>query len=417
MIKTTRIALILTTFCSLPILGVTRMNLLIPYDQFFIPAFNKDMHAQPNFMLEYGFKTLPFDNCGDQVNALQLWECDQDTLGMLEGFPLDSCVEKLLMKIDASDNGTRGHVKILGDLDLDIGFTSSLRFFYHCDWIFGIHLPAYSMQLKNVSICDLTKNVTAQDMRVRECLTNNLAQNVFDLSGGLEIRDWRRSGVGDLTLMVEWFRDFPQARNFLKNARVHWFGGLGFPTGKREDIDLLLAFPFGADGAFTIPFGLSLDLTLGRYFKTGLAINFIHTFGKSRCRRIITEVGQTELIRLATVDAYKDSGLTQRFNLYFEFYKLLQGFSLKLGYQFIKKGEDTVWFSNPQYSNTIANTARYLEESVMHQMLIWGRYDFKKHMPEDSRVVPEFGVFARIPFKGKNAVLFRTAGISLALDF
>src|SRR5207248_1373128 len=137
---------------------------------------------------------------------------------------------------------------VCGDLQMNFGSAFAARFFFANDWSLGLYLPVYQMKLKDVVFQDLTPNVDNLDKLVHELLTDHLAENVLQL-GCLDIGDWKRDGFGDLTLLVEWFRDFYQNKQFLKCVRVNWRIGLGFPTGLRENPNLIFAVPFGYDGA------------------------------------------------------------------------------------------------------------------------------------------------------------------------
>ena len=55
--------------------------------------------------------------------------------------------------------------------------------------------------------------------------------------GGLDISSWSKTGIGDLSLMVEWLRDFPQPKPLLKNVRLNLRGGISIPTGVKKDED------------------------------------------------------------------------------------------------------------------------------------------------------------------------------------
>ena len=89
-------------------------------------------------------------------------------------------------------------------------------------------------------------------------------------------------------------RDFPQCRALLNNVRVITRLGLVCPTGKREDEDRLLAFPFGNDGAWGLQFAGGIDLTFGYTLRGGIDVEFIYLFGNTRCRRIKTAPDQTD---------------------------------------------------------------------------------------------------------------------------
>lgn len=410
-----------------------RVNLLQPYDTLIKPKMHECSRFQLSFYGEGGIRSAQgYDTCGDRVNTLQIWNvcsgcdrgllpksstsCDQDALAMLCGFPEGSTIDKFKTMLNADDNGIRGHLRAIGDLKLNfaVAFGAAVRFWDY--FRFAAYLPVYSMKLDNVCWQDKTQTISAADMRVKQDLTCPLFKVVHDL-GCLDLQGWNRTGLGDLALFVEGSKDFMQMRPFLKNVRVNGRVGLSLPTGLREDEDKTFAIPFGFDGAVGIIWGGGLDLTFGCYVKAGFDVQLTHLFGNTRSRRIKTDIQQTELLLLQKVPAYIDWGLMQRFNLYLELYKILGGFSFLTGYQFIRNGDDRLAFANCTFSNEVANTARSLEESTMHQLVLNATYDIAEHLCDDTMVKPSLSVFSRIPLMGKNVALIPTVGAIISFDF
>lgn len=394
------------------------MNLLSPYDPLIRPYYYDDDRYRTQWALfgETGVNTKSYNEDGCVNNPLRIWHDEQNALTMLDGFCSDTEIGQLREKLNVDDDGVRGHFRVCGDLDLRAAAAFSGRVFFFNGFTLSVHVPVYAMELKNVVWTDLTADSqNPQDLLTKQCLTNDIISNVSNL-GDLDITGWQRSGLGDITVLLEWFRDFPQHRPFLQNARLNWRVGLMFPTGKRWDEDKLMAVPFGHDGGGAIPFGLGLDLTFGRYVRGGIDVELTHIFSNARDRRIKVDRDQTELLLLQKAHANKDFGLLQRFELYVEFYKVLYGFSTKIGYQYFKKGEDELSLFNPNFSNEIANTAEKLEDYTMHNLVINAWYDFGVHN-EDMRVRPELSFFARIPFNGKRSVQHTIVGARLSLDF
>lgn len=403
-----------TMFMSLS--GMNIVNTMWPYDTLIRPTFNNRYWWQLAFYAEGGFAHAKgFDNEGSVANPLRIWNCQQNALAMLEGFPQDSAISQLRSALLDSDNGIRGRFIVDGDLDLNFATAFAANLYFASDWRIGLYLPVYKMTLKDVQFIDQTPNVDNLDKLVHALLTDNLAQNVQQL-GCLDISGWDRTGLGDLVLLVEWFRDFRQNKPFLKMVRVNWRWGVGFPTGLREDENRLFAVPFGYDGAVSMPFGLGLDLTLGTNFKCGIDVQLTQIFGHSRMRRIKTDVQQTELLLLEKTETFKDSGLVQRFNMYFELYNFLKGLSFSVGYQYLKQGDADYSLKTQEFSSNIANTSPRLDNFTMHHMIPKFIYDFGAHHP-DMRVRPELGLFMRLPFNGKNVALFPTIGAVASIDF
>jgi hypothetical protein len=392
------------------------VNTMWPYEVLIRPTFNNQRRWQTAFYAEGGFHNAKgFDEEGSVANPLRIWNCQQNALAMLEGFSEDSAIGQLRSALLDSDNGIRGRFLVNGDLQLNFGAAFAANLYFANDWRIGLYLPVYKMTLKDVNFIDQTPNIDNLDRLVHALLTDNLAANVREL-GCLDIGGWQRTGVGDLTLLVEWFRDFRQNKPFLKNVRVNWRWGIGFPTGLRENENLLFAVPYGYDGAVSMPFGLGLDLTLGTNFKCGIDVQLTQIFGHTRKRRIKTDLQQTELLLLGKTEVFKDSGLVQRFDLYVELYRFLQGLSFKVGYQYLKQGDAEYSLKTQDFSNNIANTSPRLDNFTMHFIITKFTYDFGYNWP-DMRTRPEIGLFTRQPFNGKNVALFPTIGAVLSVDF
>lgn len=390
------------------------MNLLKPYDSLIRPPYNEGDKYHINGMLELGLSTKSFDSDGTIDDPLRIWQPNFNSLAMLKGFKADSNRSQLLNRLDANDDGTRGHLCISGDLDLKAAAALSARWFFHQDWFISAHVPVYSMTLSRFKLFDQTQNNNVADCRVKNLLTNDILANIKSLDNCLDLSCWTRTGLGDITLLLNWFRDFPQEKELLNNARVNWRIGLAVPTGKRRDEDKIFALPFGYDGAFSIPFGFGLDLTYARYVKAGFDVELTQIFGDTRDRRIKTHEDQSEIILLQKALAYKDFGLTQKFNLYLQFHKILKGFSFLTGYQFLKHGKDTLSLCSNQFSDNIANTAEILKEYTMHHMIVNASYDCSD---TGWRTRPYFSVYARLPFNGKRVAVNRTVGFVLGFNF
>lgn len=406
------------------------MNLLQPYDTLIRPPFKMkqgESGYHVDFFAEHGFHASGYNECGDFVNVLGAWSCNanpkqpcdnEDALKMLDGFDSSSAIGELaadLRRDGANDDGVRGHFLVSGALDFD-SFAFSGRYNFQHNWFITAYLPFYSMRLKNVCWRELTQNLTAGDISVKQKLTNNFFENVRTLGSGLELGGWKRTGLGDLALILEWFEDFYQPKPLLRNVRVNWRIGLTLPTGLRQDENKIFALPFGNDGAVGLLFGVGLDLDLGRYLQLGGDIELLHRFGNIRCRRIKTQREQSTFLLLQKAEVYKDWGLDQRFNLFLQFHNM-GGLIFKCGYRYYKHGEDILSMRSENYSELVANTAENLDEKTMHQAVLKLGYDFEKHLDEDAPVKPSFYLYSRIPFAGRCVAMSPTFGLVLAFDF
>lgn len=398
-------------------LFAARLNLLNPHDTLIRPVFDVSSPYQCTILGETGIRNMRgFNDHGDSVNSLRMLYSNQDALAMLDGFDPASAIGQLRTALNASDDGTRGHFCISGDMKYRTAFAFGGRFAFTSEFSINTYLPYYSVALENIVFTDQTLSVTPQDVRVKELLTANIQQHMQQL-GCLDTAPWHRRGFGDWRTDCIWAKHLPQQKPFLKDVLVEWRLGFILPTAKRTDEDKLFAWSFGLDGSCGIPFGFGLELQLGRHVKTGLDVELIHTLSNTRDRRIMTSVNQTEPFLLAKTQVNKDFGLTQRFNLHVDFYDLVESFSLMFGYQYYKHGDDEMTIKSNQFANEIANVARSLDHYTMHHVVIKATYDASQHLPESSLFRPSCAIFTRVPFNGKNSLVTNTVGALFTVNF
>lgn len=210
--------------------------------------------------------------------------------------------------------------------------------------------------------------------------------------------------------------DFPQQKPLLDNVRVQGRLGINFPTGKRADEDLLLAIPFGNDGAWGIQFAGGIDLTFCYTLRAGVDAEFLYLFGNTRCRRVRTFEHQTDLLLLNKAEVFREYGLTQQFNIYLESCNFWRGFSAKLNYQLLKRNDDRVDIASDRINSVPAQNAESLRDWTAHSLIFMGRYELWKDYP-DARVLPSILGWFKWGFNGKRAILANTIGLQLSVAF
>jgi hypothetical protein len=396
--------------------AVFGMNCTRPYDWFLQQSLQGDKNWQLSVLAEKGFTAKGFNEDGCKVDVLRILECEQNAIAMLKGFS-DTCeASKLLAKLalTSDDDGFRGRFNVSGCLESRYAFGLGLQRALPMDFSVGMYLPMYSMRLSNVRWCDKTKNLTADDKRVHDNLTDNIVENVKRL-GCLNICGWERSGLGDLGIFLEWLRDFEQSKPILKNVRLQLRAGTTLPTGLRVNEDRIFALPFGNDGAVGLLFGGRFAATMGEHLKLGFTVELQHLFGSTRLRRIKTYADQTSHLLLAKTCAYKETDLSQEFNLFAELYHT-QELSLRFSYQFVRHGESRLSLITHDFSTETADTARQNEEWTMHNGIVSLCYNGVERF-EDSRVIPVATFYVKAPFNGKCVALAPAIGMQLRLNF
>ena len=118
------------------------VNTLWPYDTSVRPTFNNKRPWQLAFYTEGGFHDAKgFNDDGDVVNPLQIWNRQQNALAMLEGFPKNSPISQLRSELLDCDNGIRGRFNVCGNLQMNFSSSFAARFFFANDWSLGLYLP------------------------------------------------------------------------------------------------------------------------------------------------------------------------------------------------------------------------------------------------------------------------------------
>src|ERR1700733_8715606 len=161
-----------------------------PYDTLIrptFPTFNDQLHNQGYNQrhwqlysyIEGGVNHAKgFNEDGELVTPLRIWNRQQNALAMLEGFPQNSPITQLRSALLDADNGIRGRFDVCGELLLNFNIAFAARYFFANDWSLSAYLPVSQMTLKDVAFVDQTPNLDNLDKLVHRLLTDNLAQNV-----------------------------------------------------------------------------------------------------------------------------------------------------------------------------------------------------------------------------------------------
>lgn len=393
--------------------SVHTMNLVQPYYAFMKPRYRPDTAFQWGVYAEKGFHFKGYGHDGCSSDPLGIWQHKQNALAMLQGFDSTSPQGTLLSMLQ-DDQPACSLLCFKGALKHDFSVGFSGRYYMSHDFSIGAYLPVYKVSLD----CPAwSAETTTGCERTQQLLLDSFRRTVRTLGQDLDINGWSRVGIGDLTILFEWTRDFEQAKEVLKNVRLNGRVGPSFPIGKRTNEDLLVAFPFGNDGCTAVVFGGSLEVLLGCYIRCGMDVELTHLFGNTRERRIKIDRDQTELLLLRKACAYIDPGLIQHFNLYLGAYDLYGGLYLNFNYEFYKHGDNRLSLTSNNFSNNIANTAISLEGWTSHHAIFKLGYDFASVVGNDACVIPRVTAYTRIPIEGTRVILDSSVGLMLSCDF
>lgn len=396
--------------------GMFPLNVFRPWDINLRPPRWHDRNLQITGYAETGFDAHAYNSHGKKVNTLEIWNENQDALAMFEGFPDNTAITDFLDNVlgNPLDDGVRGHLVFNGDFKMNASAGIALRYHVPHSFNVGLFLPFYDMQLNKITFTDLTPE---SDTVIRTELTDQFLARVQQFDATLDLSGWKRAGVGDLALLAEWWKDFPQGKQYLRNVNVEGRFGFTFPTGLKKNENQILSIPFGNDGSAGTLIGGGVNVMWSECVRAGIDAQFLILFGNTRTRRIKVDTTQTDFLLLAQAKVHKEYGIVQRFNLYAETYKLWYGLSLGAVYQYWKEGDDKLTLATNQYSNEIANSAASLEEWTMHQIIFTAKYDFQDVVADTSWLRPHIFAFYKLPINGSRALMASMVGVSLTLNF
>lgn len=368
---------------------------------------------------EGGVRSSGYNSCDSHVNVLQIWSGTQDALAMLKGFPDNSYECNFFQNVlmNPQDDGVRGHLLFTGNLDLSANAVFCARYHVPHNITVGFFLPVLSMRLRNVKLADQTKDITMEDIVVRDNLTDNFIQTIKQFDPCLNLEGWAKTGFGDAVIMGEWIQYFPQSKQFLKNVGLNVRAGLTIPTGVKSNINDIFSVPFGFDGSWGVFFGGGIILNWFDYVRAGVDFEFLTLFGNNAVRRIKTQFDQTDFLYLTKAQVHTEPGFTQRYNLFLQAYEVYEGLSASIIYQFWKHGDDRLGLYTDCFSQQIANTAESLQEWTIHQIIFKAEYDFQCDISDCSRFKPHLQAFYKMPFNGTRSVGVHTVGFGITLNF
>jgi hypothetical protein len=363
------------------------------------------------------------------ANVLQLYEATQATIPMVMNAQ-NQDAGRLLRALGAAapgmplDDGTRGHVAVTGDYNqLDTTFHARYDLPVH-NLIPGhlglsVAVPVRHAEVKNVKSTDKTPSLYAVDYAVQNQLSTpaTLKKLAKDL-GGLDLSNWSQTGVGDTAIMFDWSNHYEQDKEGLESVEFLLKLGVSVPTAQSRDEDKAFSLALGNDGAWSMPIGMGLNLDFKHHVRFGGEFELEAIFKHSKTRRMLTEAHQTRFLLLNKGDATLDSGLSWKFNLFLQAFRFYGGLSGKVAYQYFKHDDDRLTPKLNQFDSTIVNSAKWLNEWNMHNVVFQLNWDAgccqaTRNWP----VAPQLSLFYKLPITGKNVINPHSFGGQLALNF
>lgn len=352
------------------------------------------------------------------VNPLQIYEPQQNLIALYQG--VDPSKSNFLKILDTIAGGPGGGVSnIQNGLFTPTGTFSAGQVAFSGMYGLGegffvsAHLPVYFVKLHSVCWEHSGTNTLFSGEQI-QLLADAFGQDTQELFN-LDTTDWKKNGIGDLTFMVEWQKDFPQRRPVLKSVQPNIRVGLSIPTSDDTCENVIMPVPFGADGSLGIPFGGGLGVNLANHAELGFSGQFWYYWSNQKERRIKTFPTQTSLLYPTAAEATKEFSFIQNFNLHGQVFSKCKRFTLKFCYQYWRKGDDVITPLGSQFNPQIANTAPQLEERTQHDVFIAFTYSPLKD--DFERVIPQLQLFWKGAVKGMRAALVSSVGAQFSLIF
>jgi hypothetical protein len=374
--------------------------------------------------VEYGDSKRGFNSNEKKCNVLQIYNPQESSVGMLLGAPKGSTTEALARSLGiGSGNGTndgyRGQFNVKGKYEeTDCTFFSRYKLPINLDGTFYVSLfvPCKKIEYKDVTWIDQTKDILQEDRDFKEVVSSKLEQQAHDL-GDLDINTdgWKKSGLGDIALMLGWRKDYQQEKKeYLNSVQINAQIGVTIPTGAKKDVDQSLSMPLGNNGAWGIPAILGLDLNFIKHIQAGVELSFLGLFTKSGMYRMKTSRLQTDYLLLNKGEASLDQGVTWKFTLFTKADKIFDHLSAMVSYHFVKHDDDRLSPKSEQFDASIVNSAESLKEWTTHSFVFELAYDICR---SKSKIKPQISAFFKQPVTGKRAIVSQTIGGQIGCSF
>jgi len=362
----------------------------------------------------------------DKVNTLQIYNPQESSIGMLLGAPRNSRIDKLAKSLGVSSatitqDDYRGRFNLTGDFKAtNYTFFTRYKLPINIEGLFELALfvPLKSIEFHNICWSDQTRDILSADKEFKESISGRLEQAALDL-GSLDVNanGFSKSGLGDISLILSWQKDYKQLKKILKMVRVNASVGVTIPTGEKKDVDQALAQPLGNDGAWGIPASIGLDLNFVYNLRAGINIDILGLFDTTDTYRMKTSTHQTDFLLLHKGEATKSQGTSWQFTLFGQAKRLFaKGLSGMVSYHFFKHDEDRLTPKSYNFDHSIVNSAESLKEWAHHNFVF--RLSYALHGWEsDKSFKPQISIFYKLPIAGKRSITCKSIGGQISFSF
>ncbi|MCL5876138.1 MAG: hypothetical protein M1114_06735 [Candidatus Dependentiae bacterium] len=332
--------------------------------------------------------------------------------------PVDLALINLSLVPERTDFATLSYGGKFSIIEANFFFTQNFK----SGMFFQLHFPVRSMKITDVAFTDLSPVDSIYPNINTPAWQNFLAlyPNAFAQRFNLNICGTRSTGIGDLSMLLGWTRNYEETEILDFIDFTIRFGVL-IPTGKKANINNVFSLPLGYNGHVGIP--ITFDIAFGScdWFTVGAhlgAMPFAHTTNKVRVK---TSGQQSGLIRLDTICAKIHGGMLWDATGYLKADHICAGLSLLVGYTYAHKQANAFKQISENTTNPIVHCFPECDLInsgwTMQTLHLLAEYD----LLHECSVTPRVGFFYNHPITGKHifktGMVGGTAGIDFTVQF
>lgn len=382
--------------------------------------------AEKSYAIQ-GYATDPKEEKTFFVNPLAIYEPTQNIVSMYQGYGVDGTVTQTLTTpftelLDSIAGGPGGGVSNLQNgifkpsATMSAGQVCAGATFGLANYFYiSAYLPFYFTKLTNINWQYDGNNSLFSNQKIQTELIDSFTKDAlkyFDLNVG----NWKRNGIGDLAIIAEWQRDFPQQyRRTLRNVQTNVRLGITFPTAKKNCDNVIMPIDFGFDGAFSIPFGGQISMNLASIIDIGFSGQFWYFLSNQKIRRVQSFPTQTALLLPTLIETHKEFSIVQNFNLFGTIHSFCSRFALKGFYEYWRKGKDTLTPLANNFNFATINASQTIDEQSRHQFCIMAMYSPKKD--DFKKIIPQLEIFWKLSTNGMRTIAASTYGGQFSIIF
>ena len=390
-------------------------------------------HTKLALQAYHGSASKSWDDNGNKTTLLGLYG-PQEMLHLTAGAPRRPDYLNIYEQLGAAlspamTSGSFGTLNFDGKFSIDEVYIDVRQNFL---WGFfsELHLPFRSLSLRDICYCDLSEahGLYSQENGTWKRLLGSLDQLLQNHGYAPLHTPFSITSIGDVSLLIGWqqflkvMQDPDIAVRFLVKI------GLLFPTGTRDDRNMVFSLPTGHNDHWGIPLHAEIEGRLQPHVRVGMRAGVITFYEKTLKRRMKTHPGQQGILKLEKGRADVEKGAL--WYLGCAAIADYHGFSFLLGYSFNRREQNEIIplsktykiegnsvYPVDKFDPHIVNNDSVLFPWQTHVLHLGVNFDYSVHEPlRTSRWAPHVGLFYNITLSGRNAFDVNMFGGGLGLD-